>query len=63
MLLGDMIAKFTQMVGVKPCPPCKKRQEALNKWHAQMTGQQPRVSRTFEMDVDANGNIITTRPR
>lgn len=28
--LGDVIARMTQAIGVKPCTPCKQRQEALN---------------------------------
>jgi hypothetical protein len=29
--LGDVVAKVTSAVGIKPCGPCKRRQEALNK--------------------------------
>lgn len=29
--LGDRVAYMLQQLGVKPCPPCKARQEALNK--------------------------------
>lgn len=29
--LGDTIAKVTAALGIRPCAPCKKRQEALNK--------------------------------
>lgn len=29
--LGDVVAKMTSAVGIKPCGGCKKRQEALNK--------------------------------
>jgi hypothetical protein len=29
--LGDVVAKATSAVGIKPCSGCKKRQEALNK--------------------------------
>lgn len=29
--LGDLVAKATSAVGIKPCGSCKKRQEALNK--------------------------------
>ncbi len=29
--LGDVIAKATKAVGIKPCGGCKKRQEWLNK--------------------------------
>lgn len=29
--LGDVVAKATQAVGLKPCQSCKKRQEWLNK--------------------------------
>lgn len=28
--LGDVVAAMTKAVGVKPCAPCKKRQEILN---------------------------------
>jgi hypothetical protein len=28
--LGDVIATVTTALGVKPCPPCKERQAALN---------------------------------
>lgn len=28
--LGDIVAAATQAMGIKPCPPCKKRQEFLN---------------------------------
>lgn len=30
MGLGDLVAKVTGAFGVKPCAPCKKRQQALN---------------------------------
>jgi len=29
--LGDIVAKATKTVGIKPCGPCKKRQRLLNK--------------------------------
>lgn len=29
--LGDVVAKATSAVGIKPCAPCKRRQEALNR--------------------------------
>jgi len=29
--LGDVIARATQAVGIKPCPPCKRRQAYLNR--------------------------------
>jgi hypothetical protein len=29
--LGDVIARMTRAVGIKPCGGCKQRQEALNK--------------------------------
>lgn len=29
--LGDTIAKVTTALGIKPCQPCKKRQDVLNK--------------------------------
>lgn len=28
--LGDLVAKMTKAVGIKPCEPCQRRQEALN---------------------------------
>jgi hypothetical protein len=28
--LGDLVARATSAVGIKPCPPCKRRQEYLN---------------------------------
>jgi hypothetical protein len=30
--LGDMIAKITSAVGVKPCKPCEERRKKLNRW-------------------------------
>ena len=30
-LLGDVVARATKAVGIKPCGPCAKRQAALNK--------------------------------
>ncbi len=27
---GDVIAKVTTALGIKPCTPCQKRREALN---------------------------------
>lgn len=30
--LGDVIAKVTTVIGIKPCEGCKQRQEALNNW-------------------------------
>ena len=59
MLLGDFIAQLTGKMGIKPCPPCKARQAALNKMHAQMTGQAPPLD-TFEMET-RDGQIIRTR--
>lgn len=29
--LGDVVARITPAVGIKPCGGCKKRQEALNR--------------------------------
>lgn len=29
---GDLVARITTAVGVKPCEPCKRRQQALNRW-------------------------------
>jgi len=29
--LGDVVAAATKAVGIKPCEPCRKRQEALNR--------------------------------
>lgn len=29
---GDVVAKITGALGIKPCAPCKKRQAALNRW-------------------------------
>lgn len=62
MLLGDMIAKVTQMVGIAPCTPCQQRQAALNAWHAQMTGQQlpPRPLGSFVLEV-RDGQVISRR--
>lgn len=31
MGLGDVVAKITGLLGIKPCASCKKRQEKLNK--------------------------------
>jgi hypothetical protein len=30
--LGDVVARATKAVGIKPCAGCKKRQEKLNRW-------------------------------
>lgn len=30
--LGDMVAAATGAVGIKPCSPCKRRQEILNRF-------------------------------
>lgn len=29
---GDVVARMTSAVGIKPCAPCKRRQAALNRW-------------------------------
>jgi hypothetical protein len=29
--LGDVVAGMTKAVGIKPCPPCKRRQAYLNR--------------------------------
>jgi len=29
---GDVIAAGTRALGIKPCEPCKRRQQALNRW-------------------------------
>lgn len=28
---GDVIAALTKAVGIKPCPPCEKRRQLLNR--------------------------------
>ena len=30
--VGDVVARMTSAVGIKPCAPCKRRQAALNRW-------------------------------
>jgi hypothetical protein len=30
--VGDVVAKVTKAVGIKPCPPCQKRRQWLNKY-------------------------------
>jgi hypothetical protein len=30
--LGDVIKRATSLVGVRPCTPCSKRAENLNRW-------------------------------
>jgi hypothetical protein len=30
--IGDAVARMTQAVGIQPCPPCKRRQAALNQF-------------------------------
>ena len=30
--LGDLIAKVTKAVGIKPCAGCKRRQKSLNRF-------------------------------
>jgi hypothetical protein len=39
--LGDTVAKITTTLGIKPCPGCKKRQEAMNRMfpYANVPGQ------------------------
>jgi len=34
---GDLIAKATTMVGIKPCGGCKQRQQKLNNWWLDLT--------------------------
>lgn len=29
--LGDVVAKVTKAVGIKPCVPCRERQAAMNR--------------------------------
>ena len=29
--LGDLVARGTSALGIQPCPPCKRRQEYLNR--------------------------------
>lgn len=29
---GDLVARATQAMGVRPCEPCKRRQQTLNRW-------------------------------
>jgi len=29
--LGDLVARSTRALGIQPCPPCKRRQEYLNR--------------------------------
>lgn len=37
--LGDAVAKVTRFVGIKPCQPCKERQEYLNKLSDKLLGK------------------------
>jgi len=30
--LGDVVARATKAVGIKPCPPCERRRKAMNRW-------------------------------
>ena len=30
--IGDAVARMTRAVGIQPCPPCKRRQAALNQF-------------------------------
>ena len=30
--LGDLVAKATKAVGIKPCGPCEQRRRKLNRW-------------------------------
>jgi hypothetical protein len=30
--IGDAVARVTRAVGMQPCPPCKRRQAALNQF-------------------------------
>lgn len=30
--VGDVVARATSAVGIKPCAPCKQRQATLNRW-------------------------------
>lgn len=30
--MGDWVAGMTSRVGIKPCPPCKRRQQAMNEF-------------------------------
>lgn len=30
--VGDLVARGTRAVGIKPCAPCKQRQAKLNRW-------------------------------
>jgi hypothetical protein len=62
MLLGDMIAKITQVMGVPQCTPCKQRQAALNQWHAGLTGA-PAVQQTgkaYVLEI-RDGSVVTRR--
>jgi hypothetical protein len=27
---GDVVRRFTEAIGIKPCPACEKRRQALN---------------------------------
>lgn len=29
---GDVVARATRRLGIKPCAPCKKRQAMMNRW-------------------------------
>lgn len=37
MLVGDVIASMTKMIGVQPCAACEARREWLNKAHQWVT--------------------------
>lgn len=30
--VGDLVARATGAVGIRPCAPCKERQAKLNRW-------------------------------
>ncbi len=43
--IGDAVARATQAFGIQPCPPCKRRQEALNQFGDQVAQWWARGSR------------------
>ena len=59
--LGDRIAQVTKAVGIKPCRPCKKRQDALNKRFPSV--QPPAIITVQQLNEMARKVASSLRPR
>lgn len=63
MLLGDMVAGVTRLFGIQGCEACARRQQALNAWHAALSGQSQQLARRQPFVIEAKDGQLVDRGR